>query len=191
MIDGINVTKMPRHKRAALIASVFQDPNMGVCEELTVAENMAIAYSRGKRRGLAIAVTKRHLDIFSNKLESFGRGLEHRLNQKVNLLSGGQRQVVTLMMATLHRPKLLLLDEHTSALDPPISGQVMEVTNEIVTSLGITTIMITHSLPDAIKYGNRLLLFGEGQSVMDVMDEEKTAMSVASLASKFDSTTTA
>ena len=187
LIDGIDVTKMPRHKRATYIASVFQDPNMGVSPELTIAENMAIAYARGTgRHGLSIALKKKHLDIFAEKLATFGRGLEDRLHQKVNLLSGGQRQVVTLMMATLHKPKLLLLDEHTSALDPPISKQVMEVTNEIVTTLGITTIMITHSLSDAIFYGDRLLMFRQGEKAFDLIGAEKSKMTVSDLVTKFE-----
>lgn len=185
-IDGTDITNHPRHRRAAYIACVFQDPNMGVCPDMTVAENLAVAYSRGKKRGLTCALKQQHIDLFKSKLSEFNLGLEDRFKQKVSLLSGGQRQVVTLLMATLLKPKLLLLDEHTSALDPKIAKSVMEITSRLVSELGITTVMITHNLNDAVTYGDRLLMFNGGRVVMDVSGDAKRELTPASLVTKFE-----
>jgi len=185
-IDGIDVTNMSRHKRAAHVACVFQDPNAGVCPDMTIAENLSIAFSRGKKRGLGFATKKQHLEIFKEKLKTFNPELEDRLNQTVSLLSGGQRQVITLLMATLQRPKLLLLDEHISALDPKIAKQVMEITRSLINELKITTIMITHNLKDACTYADRLIMFSSGKIIMDVSGEEKQALTPAMLVTKFE-----
>jgi len=185
-IDNQEIEHLSRYKRANFIASVFQDPNAGVCPELSIAQNMAMAYDRGKRRGFRFYHKKANLDVFAKKLETLERGLEHRMNQRVDLLSGGQRQALTLMMATLHKPKLLLLDEHTAALDPPIARQVMSLTNEIVTKDKITTIMITHNLKDALVYGNRLIMFKEGRIVLDVSGQDKANLNSNDLLELFE-----
>ncbi|MCL2392727.1 MAG: ATP-binding cassette domain-containing protein [Oscillospiraceae bacterium] len=186
-IDGKDVLRKGRSARAAMVACVFQDPNSGVCPDLTIAENMALAYARGKRRGLQWAIRKRDLAIFAEKLAEFGLGLENMLRKKASLLSGGQRQVVTLLMATLQKPKLLLLDEHTAALDPRIAKQVMSITKRLVNEQKITTIMISHNMSDAITYGDRLLMLDSGEIVMDVSGEEKSALTPADLITMFES----
>jgi len=185
-IDNQEIEHLSRYKRANFIASVFQDPNAGVCPELSIAQNMAMAYDRGKRRGFSFYNKKAKLEVFAKKLETLERGLENRMNQRVDLLSGGQRQALTLMMATLHKPKLLLLDEHTAALDPPIARQVMSLTNEIVSKDKITTIMITHNLKDALVYGNRLIMFKEGRIILDVSGQEKDNLTSSDLLDMFE-----
>lgn len=186
IIDDVDVTNHPRHKRADHIACVFQDPNSGVCPDMTVAENLAVANMRGKVRGLKLALKKQDIEAFGEKLAGFKLGLEGRLKQNASLLSGGQRQVVTLLMATLQKPKLLLLDEHTSALDPKTAKQVMEITNRLVREEKITTIMITHNLHDAVNYGDRLLMFSGGKMVMNVGGQEKQDLTPAALVTKFE-----
>lgn len=186
IIDGVDVTRKSKHKRAGLIACVFQDPSSGVCPDMTVAENLAIAFSRGKCRGLGRAVRKKQLELFKERLSEYDLGLELCLKRPMSLLSGGQRQVVTLLMATLQRPKLLLLDEHTSALDPKIAKQVMEITNRLVGDGNITTIMITHNLGCAVKYGSRLLMLDGGRVTVDVRGADKKKMTVAKLMRLFE-----
>ncbi|MCL2370278.1 MAG: ATP-binding cassette domain-containing protein [Firmicutes bacterium] len=185
-IDGVDVTKMPRHKRAAHVACVFQDPNSGVCPDMSIAENLAMALSRGKKRLLGRAIKRQHLEVFKEKLVTFNPELKDRLNQKVSLLSGGQRQVITLLMATLQKPQLLLLDEHISALDPKIAKQVMEITRSLINEQKITTIMITHNLKDAVAYADRLIMFSAGRITMDVSGDEKKKLTPAKLVTKFE-----
>jgi len=186
-IEGKDVLRKSRSARAAMVACVFQDPNSGVCPDLTIAENMALAYSRGKRRGFNWAIRKRDLALFAERLAEFDLGLENMLRKKAMLLSGGQRQVVTLLMATLQKPMLLLLDEHTAALDPRIAKQVMGITKKLVEEQKITTIMISHNMSDAIAYGDRLIMLDSGEIVMDVSGEEKQALTPAELITRFES----
>ena len=185
-IDGKDIVRTSHSARAALIARVFQDPNTGVCPELTIAENMALAYSRGKWPLFQWAIRKKDIAFFKERLAEFGLGLENMLRKKASLLSGGQRQVVTLIMATLQKPKLLLLDEHTAALDPKIAKQVMGITKKLVDEQKITTIMISHNMSDAIAYGDRLIMLGGGEIVMDVSGEEKAALTPAELITLFE-----
>jgi len=187
LIDGKDVLRKSRSARAAMVACVFQDPNSGVCPDLTIAENMALAYSRGKPRGLGWAIRKKDLAVFTERLAEFDLGLENMLRKKAALLSGGQRQVVTLLMATLQKPKLLLLDEHTAALDPRIAKQVMGITKKLVEEQKITTIMISHNMSDAITYGDRLLMLSMGEIVMDISGKEKQALTPAELITRFES----
>jgi len=184
--EGKDIQRKSHNARAAMIARVYQDPNFGLCPELTIAENMALAYSRGKWRGLQWAIRKRDIAFFKERLEEFGLGLENMLRKKASLLSGGQRQVVTLLMATLQKPKLLLLDEHTAALDPRIAKQVMSITKKLVDEQKITTIMISHNMSDAIFYGDRLVMLDRGEIVMDDTGKEKKALTPAKLITKFE-----
>ncbi|MCL2401491.1 MAG: ATP-binding cassette domain-containing protein [Oscillospiraceae bacterium] len=186
-IDGKDVLRTSHSARAALIARVFQDPNTGVCPDLTIAENMALAYSRGKWPLFQWAIRKRDIAFFKERLAEFDLGLENMLRKKASLLSGGQRQVVTLIMATLQKPKLLLLDEHTAALDPRIAKQVMGITKKLVDEQKITTIMISHNMSDAIVYGDRLIMLNGGKIDMDVSGSEKQALTPAELITKFES----
>ena len=185
--DGKDIQRKSHSARAALIARVYQDPNFGLCPELTIAENMALAYSRGKWRGLQWAIRKKDIAFFKEKLAEFDLGLENMLRKKSSLLSGGQRQVVTLLMATLQKPKLLLLDEHTAALDPKIARQVMSITKKLVEEQKITTIMISHNMSDAIAYGDRLIMLDRGKIILDVSGEEKQALTPAELITMFES----
>jgi len=153
---------------------------------MPIAENLSIALSRGKRRGLGLAIRKQYLETFKEKLKTFNPELVDRLNQQVSLLSGGQRQVITLLMATLQKPQLLLLDEHISALDPKIAKQVMEITRDLINEQKITTIMITHHLKDAVTYADRLLMFSSGRIIMDVSGDEKKKLTPAELVTKFE-----
>ena len=186
-IDGKDIFRTSHSARAALIARVFQDPNTGVCPELTIAENMALANSRGKWPLYQWALRKKDIIVFEEKLAEFGLGLENMLRKKASLLSGGQRQVVTLLMATIQKPKLLLLDEHTAALDPRIAKQVMGITQKLVEERKITTIMISHNMSDAINYGDRLLMLDRGQIILDVSGKEKSALTPAELITMFES----
>ena len=186
IIDDKDMLKKSRSARAAVIACVFQDPNSGVCPDLTIAENMALAYSRGKVRGLSWAIRKRDIAFFKERLAEFDLGLENMLRKKAALLSGGQRQVVTLLMATLQKPRLLLLDEHTAALDPKIAKQVMTITKKLVDEQKITTIMISHNMSDAIAYGDRLIMLDRGNIRLDVSDDEKRALTPTDLITMFE-----
>ena len=184
-IDGQDVTKLPEHKRAAFLGRVFQDPMMGTAATMQIDENLALAARRGAKRTLRIGITKKEHDEYYELLKTLDLGLENRMTSKVGLLSGGQRQAVTLLMATLKRPKLLLLDEHTAALDPKTAAKVMELTDRIVREGQLTTLMITHNMRDAIQYGNRLIMLHEGRIILDISGEEKKNLTVPDLLEQF------
>ena len=185
IIDGSDVTNLPEHKRAAFIGRVFQDPMMGTAPSMWIEENLALAARRGQRRGLSWGVTKEEKEQYRELLGGLGLGLESRLTTKVSTLSGGQRQALTLLMATLKRPKLLLLDEHTAALDPKTAAKVMELTDRIVRDGQLTTLMITHNMRDAIQYGNRLIMLHDGHVILDIAGEEKKKLTVPDLLEQF------
>lgn len=184
-IDGTDVTKVPEHKRAAYLGRVFQDPMMGTAATMGIDENLALAARRGKGRGLRSGITKKEKNEFRELLKILDLGLEDRITSKVGLLSGGQRQAVTLLMATLKKPKLLLLDEHTAALDPKTAAKVLETTNNIVRKDNLTTLMITHNMRDAIANGNRLIMMNNGKVILDIAGEEKKKLTVDDLLHKF------
>ncbi len=184
-IDGIDVTKLPEHKRAKYIGRVFQDPMNGTAADMQILENLAIAARRGKRRGLKPGVSRKEKEEYIETLKELDLGLETRITSKVGLLSGGQRQAVTLLMATLKKPRLLLLDEHTAALDPKTAKKVLDLTEKIVAKDKLTTIMITHNMKDAINIGNRLVMMNDGKIIYDVSGEEKKALTTADLLAKF------
>lgn len=184
-IDGTDVTAMPEHKRAAFLGRVFQDPMMGTAPDMEIAENLSIAKRRGSRRGFRWGSPRAEREEFRELLKTLELGLEDRLTTKVGLLSGGQRQAVTLLMATLREPKLLLLDEHTAALDPKTAAKVLEITERIVTENKLTTLMITHNMKDAIRYGNRLIMMHGGRVIIDVSGEEKKRLTVEDLLMMF------
>ncbi|MBE6679856.1 MAG: ATP-binding cassette domain-containing protein, partial [Ruminococcaceae bacterium] len=183
--DGVDVTNMPEHKRAKFLGRVFQDPMKGTAPDMEIAENLAIAARRGTKRKLIWGVRKAEREQYKKLLATLELGLESRLSSKVGLLSGGQRQAVTLLMATLQRPKLLLLDEHTAALDPKTAAKVLEITDKIVNESKLTTLMITHNMHDAIAHGNRLIMMYDGQVVVDVSGEEKKKLTVEDLLGMF------
>lgn len=185
-IDGTDVTNMPEHKRAKFLGRVFQDPMMGTAPDMEIVENLSIAARRGKKRKLVWGIKKAERLQYKELLSSLELGLENRLSSKVGLLSGGQRQAVTLLMATLNRPKLLLLDEHTAALDPKTAAKVLEITDKLVTENKLTTLMITHNMHDAIAYGNRLIMMHEGRVVVDVSGEEKKQLTISQLLGLFE-----
>ncbi|WP_077610737.1 ABC transporter ATP-binding protein [Clostridium sp. Marseille-P2415] len=185
-IDGINISRAPEYKRAKYIGRVFQDPMMGTAAGMEIQENMALAYRRGQGRGLAWGIKASEKEFYHNALEKLGLGLQDRMTNKVGLLSGGQRQALTLLMATLKKPKLLLLDEHTAALDPKTAKKVLEITQEIVKEQNLTTLMITHNMKDAIQIGNRLVMMHEGRIIYDVSGEEKKKLEVEDLLKKFE-----
>ena len=185
-IDGVDVTGMPEHKRAAFLGRVFQDPMKGTSPDMEIAENLAIAARRGTKRKLIWGVRKAEREKYKELLATLELGLENRLSAKVGLLSGGQRQAVTLLMATLNRPKLLLLDEHTAALDPKTAAKVLELTDQIVQKNKLTTLMITHNMKDAITHGNRLIMMHEGNIIIDVSGEEKKHLTVEQLLNLFN-----
>lgn len=185
VIDGVDVTKLPEHKRAKYIGRVFQDPMTGTAADMQIVENLALASRRGKFRTLRPGVTKKEKAEYAEILKSLDLGLETRLTSKVGLLSGGQRQAITLLMATLKKPKVLLLDEHTAALDPKTAAKVLELTTEIVGKDNLTTIMITHNMKDAIAIGNRLIMMNDGKIIYDVSGEEKKNLTTADLLEKF------
>ena len=177
-LNGVDITRLPEHKRAKYLGRVFQDPMMGTAATMGIEENLALANRRGKSRGLRPGITSQERDLFRAQLAALGLGLENRLTSKVGLLSGGQRQALTLLMATLNQPKLLLLDEHTAALDPKTADLIMELTDKIVKQKNLTTIMVTHNLRYAVEYGNRLLMMHQGEAILDKKGEEKYSMSV-------------
>ena len=185
-IDGIDVTNMPEHKRAQFLGRVFQDPMKGTSPDMEIAENLAIAARRGTKRKLIWGVRKAERARYKKLLADLDLGLEDRLSSKVGLLSGGQRQAVTLLMATLCRPKLLLLDEHTAALDPKTAAKVLSLTERVVRENNLTTLMITHNMKDAIAYGNRLIMLYDGKIVVDVSGEEKKNLTVNDLLALFE-----
>ena len=185
IIAGKDIPRLPEHKRAAYIGRVFQDPMMGTAATMQIDENLALAARRGAGRTLRIGITKKENAEYHELLKTLGLGLEDRMTSKVGLLSGGQRQAVTLLMATLKKPKLLLLDEHTAALDPKTAAKVLEISNKIVQENHLTTLMITHNMRDAIRYGNRLIMMNEGHVIYDVRGEEKTKLEVSDLLQRF------
>ena len=185
LIDNVDVTHLPEYKRAAYIGRVFQDPMMGTAATMQIEENMALAARRGKKRTLRAGITKEERDFYRDQLRILDLGLEDRMTAKVGLLSGGQRQALTLLMASLQKPKLLLLDEHTAALDPKTAAKVLEATKRIVEKDNLTTMMITHNMRDAIAYGNRLIMMYNGHIVVDVSGEEKKNLTVEKLLSLF------
>ena len=185
ILDGKDISDLPEYKRAYMLGRVFQDPMMGTAAGMQIEENMAMANRRGKKRGLSWGITKKEKEMFKEKLQMLDLGLEDRMTSKVGLLSGGQRQALTLLMATLQKPKLLLLDEHTAALDPKTAAKVLEATQRIVEKSHLTTMMITHNMRDAISYGNRLIMMYEGHVVVDVSGEEKKNLTVEQLLNLF------
>ena len=185
-IDGVDVTQMPEHKRAQFLGRVFQDPMKGTSPDMEIAENLAIARRRGTKRKLIWGVRKTEREEYKKLLAALELGLEDRLSCKLGLLSGGQRQAVTLLMATLNRPKLLLLDEHTAALDPKTAAKVLELTDRLVSENKLTTLMITHNMHDAITYGNRLIMMHEGRILVDVSGEEKKKLTISQLLGLFE-----
>ena len=185
IIDGVDVTGQPEHKRAAYIGRVFQDPMMGTAPTMQIVENLALAARRGQSRGLKWGITKAEKEQYQEMLRKLDLGLEDRLTSKVGLLSGGQRQALTLLMASLQKPKLLLLDEHTAALDPKTAAKVLEPSDRIVEENHLTTMMVTHNMKDAIAHGNRLIMMYDGRIVIDVSGEEKKKLTVPQLLELF------
>ena len=186
IIDGKDVTKLPEHKRAAFLGRVFQDPMNGTAATMGIEENLALALRRGQSRTLRAGIKASEREVYKRLLSTLGLGLEDRLTSKVGLLSGGQRQALTLLMATLKKPKLLLLDEHTAALDPKTAAKVRETTEMIVNRDHLTTLMITHNMKDAITHGNRLIMMMEGKIILDIRGEEKKKLTVEDLLHKFE-----
>ena len=186
LIDGVDVTRLSEHQRAAYIGRVFQDPMTGTAATMQIEENLALAARRGKRRTLRIGITKAEREQYRELLKTLDLGLEDRLTARVGLLSGGQRQALTLLMATMNKPKLLLLDEHTAALDPKTALKVLTLSARIVEENHLTTMMITHNMKDAIKYGNRLIMMWEGKIILDIQGEEKKKLTVKDLLDKFE-----
>lgn len=185
VIDGVDVTRLPEHKRAKYIGRVFQDPMMGTAADMWVEENLAIADRRGNRRGFKWAITKKDKEKYRAALKELDLGLDTRMTTKIGLLSGGQRQAITLLMATLKRPKLLLLDEHTAALDPKTAAKVLEITDRLVKENELTALMVTHNMKDAIAYGNRLIMMNAGKIILDVKGEEKKNLTIEMLLDMF------
>ena len=185
LIDGTDVTRLSEHKRAAYLGRVFQDPMTGTAATMGIEENLALAKRRGKTRFLRPGITRKERDEYRELLKVLGLGLEDRLTSKVGLLSGGQRQALTLLMATLKKPKLLLLDEHTAALDPKTAAKVLEITDMIVNRDHLTTMMITHNMQSALDLGNRILMMDSGDIVLDIHEEEKKGLTVEGLLEKF------
>ena len=185
VIDGVDVTHLPEYKRAQYIGRVFQDPMMGTAATMQIEENLALAARRGKVRNLRVGITNAEREEYREQLKILDLGLEDRMTSKVGLLSGGQRQALTLLMATLRKPKLLLLDEHTAALDPKTAAKVLEATEKIVRKDNLTTLMITHNMRDAMAHGNRLVMMYDGHVVVDVSGEEKKKLTVEQLLNLF------
>ncbi|MBP1756690.1 MAG: ATP-binding cassette protein [Firmicutes bacterium] len=186
ILDGEDITRLPEYDRAKHLGRVFQDPMMGTAANMEIEENLALAYRRGQRRGLSWGITKEEKELYVEKLKMLDLGLETRLTAKVGLLSGGQRQALTLLMATLKQPKLLLLDEHTAALDPKTASKVLELSEQIITANSLTAMMVTHNMKNAIQYGNRLIMMYEGKIIYDVSGEAKKNLHVSDLLEKFE-----
>ncbi|MBQ1275558.1 MAG: ATP-binding cassette domain-containing protein [Cellulosilyticum sp.] len=186
VLSNEDITKQPEHKRAKLLGRVFQDPMRGTAADMEIEENLAMAYRRGKVRGLSWGITKEEKALYVEKLKMLDLGLENRMTSKVGLLSGGQRQALTLLMATLQKPQLLLLDEHTAALDPKTAHKVLSITEHIINEQGLTALMVTHNMKDAIRLGNRLIMMHEGRIIYDVEGEEKKNLKVEDLLKKFE-----
>lgn len=185
LIDGTDVTRLSEHRRAGMLGRVFQDPMMGTASNMGIEENLALALRRGQRRGLSWGISHKEREEYKVLLKKLELGLETRLGTKVGLLSGGQRQALTLLMATLKKPRLLLLDEHTSALDPKTAQMVLELSDQIIRDGKLTTLMVTHNMRDAIKYGNRLLMMYNGRIILDIRNEEKQKLTVEDLLKRF------
>ena len=185
LLGGEDITGKPEHKRAVNIGRVFQDPMMGTAADMWVEENLDLAYLRGEKRGLRWAVTKGDREFYREQLRGLGLGLEERMTTKVGMLSGGQRQALTLLMASMKKPKLLLLDEHTAALDPATAAKVLEITDRIVEENQLTTLMITHNMKDAIRHGNRIIMMNEGRIILDIEGEEKKKLTKQQLIDMF------
>jgi putative ABC transport system ATP-binding protein len=185
VLDGRDITALPEHARAAFLGRVFQDPLQGTCASLSIEQNLALAALRGKRRGLAPGVRSRDRERFRQALAGLGLGLEDRLSVGVRLLSGGQRQALTMLMATLAEPRLLLLDEHTAALDPRTAARILELTRDMVEKKGLTALMVTHNMNQAIRLGNRLIMMHRGRIVLDVRGLEKQNLTVEALLARF------
>lgn len=186
IIDGVDVTHMPEYKRAKYLGRVFQDPMNGTAATMTIEENLALAYRRGRRRTLRWEITSTERNEYYEKLKMLDLGLEERMNSKVGLLSGGQRQALTLLMATLQQPKLLLLDEHTAALDPKTAQNVLALTQEIITRNNLTAMMVTHNMKDALEYGNRTIMMHEGRVILDIDAQTKKRIHVEDLLMMFE-----
>ncbi len=186
VLNGVDLTKMPDFKRSKYIGRVFQDPLAGTAPDMWIEENLALAYRRGQKRGLRKGIFSEEKEIYREKLKDLNLGLEDRMTTKVGLLSGGQRQALTLLMATLQKPDLLLLDEHTSALDPATAQNVLALTEKIVTENKQTTLMITHNMRDAIRLGDRLIMMDQGNIILDIRGEEKKHLTVQTLMKKFE-----
>jgi putative ABC transport system ATP-binding protein len=184
-LDGNQVTRIPEHKRSHYLGRIFQDPLLGTAATMTIEENLAMADLRGQRRGLRWGVAKSRRDFYRERLKMLNLGLENRLKESVSLLSGGQRQSLTLLMATLSLPKLLLLDEHTAALDPKTAQRVMELTDKIISENNLTTIMVTHNMNQAIRYGNSMIMLHEGKIIFRVEGDTKRALTVEEVVRKF------
>ncbi len=185
-LDGVNITGLREHQRAKYIGRVFQDPMMGTAPDMQIVENLALAFRRGQRRTLKWGTTSAEKSMFRERLSTLGLGLEDRMTTKVGLLSGGQRQALTLLMASLRKPKLLLLDEHTAALDPSTAAKVLDLSDKIISEDSLTAMMITHNMHDAITHGNRLIMMNEGKIILDISGEEKKKLTVEHLLEKFE-----
>ena len=184
-LNGEEISKLPEFKRAKKLGRVFQDPMMGTAADMQIDENLALAYRRGQGRGLKWGVTKKEKEMFREQLARLGLGLEDRMTSKVGLLSGGQRQAITLLMATLQRPEMLLLDEHTAALDPVTAKKVLSLSEELISVHNLTTMRVTHNMKDAIRHGNRLIMMNAGKIIFDVSGEDKQKLTVDDLMREF------
>lgn len=185
LINDVDVTRMPEHKRARFLGRVFQDPMLGTAADMGIEENLALALRRGESRTLRWGITKKEREQYREQLATLDLGLEDRMTSKVGLLSGGQRQALTLLMASIKKPKLLLLDEHTAALDPKTAAKVLEISDKIVSENRLTTLMVTHNMRDAIAHGNRLIMMFEGHVILDISGEDKKKLTVEDLLEKF------
>ncbi len=186
LIDGKDISGLPEHKRAPYLGRVFQDPMTGTVADMEIIENLAIAARRGKKRGLSWGVKKSEKEQYREMLKQFDLGLEDRMTSKVGLLSGGQRQAITLLMATIRKPKVLLLDEHTAALDPKTAAKVLDLSDKIISENNLTALMVTHNMKDAIAHGNRLIMMNDGKIILDIHEEEKKKLTVEQLLQKFE-----
>ena len=185
LLDGVDITKLSEHRRAGMLGRVFQDPMTGTAATMQIEENLALAARRGEKRTLRAGITRAEREEYREKLKMLGLGLENRMTSKVGLLSGGQRQALTLLMATLKKPKLLLLDEHTAALDPRTAEKVLTLSRQIIEENHLMTMMVTHNMRDAIAYGNRLIMMHEGRGILDIAGEEKKKLTVENLLAQF------
>ncbi len=186
LIDGLDVTSMPEYKRAAFLGRVFQDPMMGTAADMGIDENLALAARRGQKRGLSWGILRDEREAYQTLLKEFDLGLEGRISTKVGLLSGGQRQALTLLMATIQKPRILLLDEHTAALDPKTGAKVLKMTQDLIEEHHLTTLMITHNMREAIQQGNRLIMMHEGRIILDIDGDEKKKLTVEDLLHQFE-----